>query len=68
RFTHGGNPVLRWNFQNIRTVRNKNDNIEFHKSKSIDKIDGAVASAMAVKLAFDSELPGRAIDDADFLR
>lgn len=68
RFTHGGNPVLRWNFQNIRTVRNKNDNIEFHKSKSIDKIDGAVASAMAVKLAFDSELPGRIIDNADDLR
>ncbi|MFG1332526.1 terminase TerL endonuclease subunit [Xanthobacter autotrophicus] len=66
RFTHGGHPVLRWNFQNIRTVRNKNDNIEFHKTKSVDKIDGAVAAAMAVKLAFDSEMPGRAIDDPDF--
>ncbi|MET3355404.1 UNVERIFIED_ORG: phage terminase large subunit-like protein [Xanthobacter viscosus] len=66
RFTHGGHPVLRWNFQNIRTVRNKNDNIEFHKTKSVDKIDGAVAAAMAVKLAFDSDNPGRAIDDPDF--
>lgn len=68
QFQHGGNPVLRWCFENVHTVKTADGYKRFHKGKSELKIDGAVATAMAVKLAFDSELPGRAIDDAKFLR
>ncbi len=48
RFRHGGHPILRWNFENIATERDKAGNIAFHKGKSRDRIDGAVAAAMAV--------------------
>jgi phage terminase large subunit-like protein len=48
RFRHGGHPVLRWNFSNIAVETDKAGNKTFHKGKSTDRIDGAVASAMAV--------------------
>lgn len=51
RFTHGGHPVLRWHFSNIAVETDKAGNKTFHKSKSKDRIDGAVASAMAVSRA-----------------
>ncbi|EYD76154.1 Phage terminase large subunit [Rubellimicrobium mesophilum DSM 19309] len=48
RFRHGGNPVLRWNFENIQLHVDQAGNRSFHKGKSGNKIDGAVAAAMAV--------------------
>lgn len=51
RFRHGGHPVLRWNFSNIEMRTDPAGNRTFHKGKSRDKIDGAVASAMAVARA-----------------
>ncbi len=48
RFRHGGHPVLRWNFDNIAVHTDSAGNVSFHKGKSKDRIDGAVASAMAV--------------------
>ena len=47
-FRHDGSPVLRWNFANVAIERDKANNISFHKGKSRDRIDGAVACAMAV--------------------
>lgn len=51
RFRHGANPVLRWNMSNISAVFDRNENITLHKSKSTDRIDGAVAAAMACRRA-----------------
>jgi phage terminase large subunit-like protein len=48
RFRHGGHPVLRWNFENIAIHTDPAGNRMFHKGKSKDRIDGAVAAAMAV--------------------
>ena len=48
RFKHGGQPVLRWNFGNIQLHIDASGNKSFHKGKSGNKIDGAVATAMAV--------------------
>ncbi len=48
RFRHGGHPVLRWNFDNITVHTDTAGNRSFHKGKSKDRIDGAVAAAMAV--------------------
>jgi phage terminase large subunit-like protein len=42
------NPVLRWMFRNVVIYRDPNDNIKPDKAKSIDKIDGVVASVMAI--------------------
>jgi phage terminase large subunit-like protein len=47
KFRHGGHPVLRWNFENIAIETDKAGNKSFHKGKSRDRIDGAVACAMA---------------------
>lgn len=51
RLRHSGNPVLRWNFSNIQVETDKAGNRMFHKGKSGNKIDGAVACAMAVARA-----------------
>lgn len=48
---HAGNPILRWNFDNVAVVYDGANNRKFDKSKSRDKIDGAVASLMAVRFA-----------------
>jgi len=55
RFQHGGNPVLRWNFANIAVQDDGKGNRSFNKDKSTDKIDGAVATAMAVARAAQGE-------------
>ena len=51
KFQHGGHEVLRWNFSNIAVETDKAGNKSFHKGKSSDRIDGAVAAAMAVSRA-----------------
>ncbi|NKM86342.1 terminase large subunit [Rhizobium laguerreae] len=48
KFQHGGHPILRWNFDNIAVQDDGKGNKSFHKGKARDKIDGAVAAAMAV--------------------
>ncbi|KQY21027.1 terminase [Rhizobium sp. Root483D2] len=48
RFRHGGHPVLRWHFDNIAVETDKAGNKSLHKGKSRDKIDGAMATAMAI--------------------
>ncbi len=63
RFTHGGHPVLRWNFENIAVHTDQAGNRMFHKGKSRDRIDGAVAAAMAVSRAQAGE--GGSIYEAD---
>jgi phage terminase large subunit-like protein len=53
---HGGHPVLRWNFGNVQVETDKAGNRMFHKGKSGNKIDGAVATAMAVARASAGEV------------
>lgn len=52
---HGGHPVLRWNFNNV-VLAPPNDagDTKFSKRRSADKIDGAVAAAMAIARAMAS--------------
>lgn len=63
RFRHGGHPVLRWNFSNIAIQDDGKGNKSFNKSKSTDKIDGAVATAMAVARAAAGEGQTKSIFD-----
>lgn len=51
QFQHGGHPILRWHFDNIAIRTDSAGNRSFHKGKSKDRIDGAVAAAMAVSRA-----------------
>ena len=47
-FRHGGNPLLRMCFANLATDRDAAENEKFTKARSRGRIDGMVATAMAV--------------------
>ena len=51
KIAHGGNPVLRWNMDNIVIRTDPAGNIKADKEKSTEKIDGAVACIMALDRA-----------------
>ena len=51
RIAHGGNPVLRWMMDNIYIRTDPAGNIKADKEKSTEKIDGAVATIMALDRA-----------------
>jgi phage terminase large subunit-like protein len=48
---HGGHPILRWNFSNVVVETDKAGLKAFSKGKAREKIDGAVACAVAVSRA-----------------
>lgn len=64
-FKHGGHPILRWHFDNISVERDKAGNMSFHKGKSKDRIDGAVATAMAVARCAAGTTNRSSYDDAE---
>lgn len=45
---HGGNPVLRWMADNVTVRQDPAGNVKPDKSKSTNRIDGIVASVMAI--------------------
>lgn len=51
KLIHGGNPVLRWNADNLVVKQDPAGNIKPDKSKSTNKIDGMVALVMALDRA-----------------
>jgi phage terminase large subunit-like protein len=55
KIRHGGQPVLRWMFENVYVEPDANGNIRPNKQKSGNKIDGAVAAIMAFDRAIRRE-------------
>lgn len=55
RIAHGGNPVLRWMMDNVTVRQDPAGNIKMDKEKSTEKIDGAVATVMALDRAIRHE-------------
>lgn len=51
KLAHGGHPVLRWMMDNIYIRTDPAGNIKADKEKSTEKIDGAVATIMALDRA-----------------
>lgn len=51
KLVHGGHPVLRWNMDNIFIRTDPAGNIKADKEKSTEKIDGAIATIMALDRA-----------------
>lgn len=49
-FKHDGNPCLTWNFSNALVLKDPSGNRKLDKSKARFRIDGAVATAMAIGL------------------
>ena len=60
RFSHGGHPVLRWMMDNIFIRQDPAGNIKPDKEKSSEKIDGAVATVMALDRAIRNDKDGGA--------
>lgn len=50
RLVHGGHPVLRWNADSLMVEQDAAGNFKPSKSKSTQRIDGIVASIMALDL------------------
>lgn len=48
KLDHGGNPVLAWMASNLKTQRDKNENLMPHKLHSTGRIDGITALIMAI--------------------
>ena len=48
KLNHGGNPVLRWNFDNVMVIMDPAGNIKPDKGKSKQRIDAIVALIMAL--------------------
>lgn len=51
KLTHGGHPVLAWMVDNIHVRTDPAGNIKPDKQKSAEKIDGVVATIMALNRA-----------------
>jgi phage terminase large subunit-like protein len=59
RLRHGGHPVLRWNASNASIEQDAAGSRKLAKQRSIGRIDGLVAVAMAIGLAAKSQGPER---------
>lgn len=65
---HDGHPVLRHHFDSVVASRNDTGLVRMHKGKKTDRIDGAVATAMAVSRASlnDNSKSFLELDDDEF--
>lgn len=64
KLAHGGNPVLRWMMDNIFIKTDPAGNIKPDKEKSTEKIDGAVATIMALDRAIRHQGDGGSVYDS----
>jgi phage terminase large subunit-like protein len=67
KLRHGGNPALRWMFENVFIESDAAGNIKPSKKKSHEKIDGAVATIMALDAAIRKESSGSVYDKRGLL-
>lgn len=47
KYRHGGNPLVRWQVDNLRVLLDPAGNVKPAKDRSLDKIDGLVAGIMS---------------------
>ena len=64
RLKHNGNPVLHWMMDNVCVRTDPAGNIKMDKSKSTEKIDGAVATVMALDRAIRNAGPPESVYDS----
>ncbi|WP_082655995.1 terminase large subunit [Aureimonas sp. D3] len=66
KFRHGGNPILRWNVENVSIYEGSSGLRTMHKGKSRARIDGAFAAWMAVSRAAFNRLPLNPMADPNY--
>jgi phage terminase large subunit-like protein len=65
RFRHGGNPAVRWQVDNLAVAMDAAGNVKPDKAAAGDKIDGLVASIIALSQAVNHQ-PARTYGVASF--
>ena len=63
KLAHGGHPVLRWMMDNVTVRTDPAGNIKADKEKSTEKIDGAIATIMAMDRAIRNCSSGGSVYD-----
>lgn len=64
KLAHGGHPVLRWMMDNIHVRTDPAGNIKADKERSTEKVDGAIATIMALDRAIRNQgLTGTSVYD-----
>lgn len=58
RYRHGGNPVMRWQVDNLAVAMDPAGNVKPDKGRSADKIDGFAAAVMALSGATSDDPQG----------
>ena len=66
RYRHGGNPAVRWQASNVVTRSDPAGNLKIDKARSTEKVDGLVASVMALDRAMRHTGPQRRYATASF--
>lgn len=64
---HGGNPVLKWMAGNVVMRQDPAGNIKPDKEKSVEKIDGIVATIMALDRCIRNDNSGSVYDERDMI-
>lgn len=64
KLAHGGHPVLRWMMDNVTVRTDPAGNIKADKEKSTEKIDGAIATIMALDRAIRNSRSGGSVYDS----
>ena len=67
KISHNNNPVLRWQLSNVLIVVDPNENIKVHKGKSGDKVDGIVATIIALGEYMTDEQMGNIYEDREMI-
>ncbi len=62
KIKHAGHPVLNWCISNVKVEKDPADNRKFNKRRSSGRIDGAVATVMAIGAKLNDK---DALDDGD---
>ena len=67
RISHGGHPVLRWMADNVTVTRDPAENIKPDKAKSTERIDGIVATIMALDRALKHQSTASVYDNREMI-
>ena len=61
KLNHLGNPVLRWQMQNVSLRTDPAENIKIDKARSSEKVDGIVALVMSLGEFLTDESEGESV-------
>lgn len=67
RYTHGGDPVMRWMVDNLAVAMDPSGNVKPDKSKATEKIDGVSAAVTAMSECMGAQAAEEEVDSSVFV-